>query len=145
MIEQPTRQPQSSPPGGLVWRCAMLAAVVWVAFCGVVWFAHERSGAVGVQAAAVAAAVCWFSGTLALVSASLFRDPRQMMFQLLFGMIFRMGLPLGIGIMLQTRGGVLSHAGVFGYIVGFYLLTLVVETFLALTLAKPAGTRSGIS
>jgi hypothetical protein len=123
----------------------MLAAVMWAAFGGVAWLAYERSGAIGVQAAAVGAAVCWFSGTLALVSAGLFRDPRQMMFQLLFGMIFRMGLPLGIGLVLQTRGGVLSRAGVFGYIVGFYLLTLVVETFLAMTLAKPAGTRSGIS
>ena len=51
-------------------------------------------------------------------------------------MIFRMGLPMGVGLLLNYGGGPLASAGVFGWIVVFYLLTLAVETLLSLHLAK---------
>jgi hypothetical protein len=114
----------------------VLAGAVWGSFGLVAWFVKDAEGP-SVQAAAVAAGVCWLSGTLALLSASWFREPQQVMFHLLFGMIFRMAVPFGLGAWLQSQGGPLAKAGVFGYIVGFYLLTLIVETLLAATYLKP--------
>lgn len=135
-------QSSDQPAGGIGWRCVVLAVVVWGAFGLVAWFVQDRG--VGVRAAAIGAGVCWLSGTLALLSASWFRDPRQLMFHLLFGMVFRMGLPFGLGVWLQSRGGPLAAAGVFGYIVGFYLLTLVVETLLAVTYFNAKNRPSGV-
>jgi hypothetical protein len=129
--------------GSIGWRCGVLAAVVWSAFGLVAWFVRERG--IEVQAAAVGAGVCWLGGTLALLSASWFRDPRQVMFHLLFGMIFRMGLPFGLGLWLKSHGGPLADAGAFGYIVGFFLLTLIAETLLAVTYLKATNRSPGVS
>jgi hypothetical protein len=130
--------------GGILWRCVVLVVVVWGAFGLVAWFVQARDGGVYVQAAAVAAGVCWLSGTLALMSAGWFRDPRQVMLHLLLGMVFRMGLPFGTGVWLQSRGGPLAEAGVFGYIVGFYLLMLLAETVLAVSYFKAANRPAGV-
>ena len=57
-------------------------------------------------------------------------------------MVFRMGLPLVVGVILDRRGGPLSEAGVFGMIVAFYFVTLIVETWLAVRLVAPARANS---
>jgi hypothetical protein len=49
----------------------------------------------------------------------------------LLGMLFRMGLPLVTGVVLTRAGGPLADAGLFGMIMVFYLVGLVVETTLS--------------
>jgi len=123
--------------------------VVLLALPVVAWIAHVRFGVDGVLAALVAAGVCWSAATLALVSAGLLRGPNAALYSMLFGMFFRLGLPLFAGVLLTRQGGPLSRAGLFGWLVVFYLLTLVAETVLSLRvlaspkLASPKTTGSG--
>ncbi len=49
-------------------------------------------------------------------------------------MIFRMGVPLVFGVALQQGHEQLAAAGIFGTILLYYLLSLVVETLLSLRL-----------
>lgn len=86
----------------------------------------------GIAATAVAAGVCWFGATGALLSTAFLRGSQFALHGLFGGMILRLGLPLALGMFLSSRGGGLAKAGVFGLIVMFYLLTLVVETLLSL-------------
>ena len=51
---------------------------------------------------------------------------------MLVGMLVRMGIPLGAALLVVFRGGPLADAGFLYYLVVFYLVTLTVETFLAL-------------
>jgi hypothetical protein len=53
-------------------------------------------------------------------------------------MVFRMVLPLGAALALD-RVSILKGTGIFGLIVVFYLLTLIVETWLSLTLMRDSG------
>jgi hypothetical protein len=123
-------------PKTLPCCCALLALAVAVAFPVVAAMAYQWYGAAGVFAAAVAAIVCWAAATLALVCTALLQGPQAALYAMLFGMLFRMGLPLGIGLVLSRTSPVLAGAGVFGFIVVFYLVTLVVETLLSLTFVK---------
>lgn len=94
-------------------------------------------------AAMIAGGICWISSTLALL-VTVLSSPRSASEQgnasaltgVLGGMLFRMGLPLVAGLILQNQAPSLSAAGVFGYIVAFYLWTLVTETALSLWLLK---------
>ena len=60
-------------------------------------------------------------------------------------MAFRMGVPLVVGLILDRRGGPLSEAHVFGMIVAFYLITLIVETWLALRLVASPAKRPSVT
>jgi hypothetical protein len=51
-------------------------------------------------------------------------------------MVTRLGLPLATGILLDHRGGPLANANVFGMIIGFYFVTLIAETWLAVRLIR---------
>jgi predicted tellurium resistance membrane protein TerC len=60
---------------------------------------------------------------------------------LLLGMVFRMGLPLVAGFALHQLFPALAEAGMIGFVLAYYLLTLSVETLLALRVMnsnKPA-------
>jgi hypothetical protein len=63
----------------------------------------------------------------------------------LLGMIFRGGIPLAGGIVLDKIGGPLSKAGVLNVVLVFFLFSLVVETLLTLRLAKQTLPTAGAS
>jgi hypothetical protein len=106
-----------------------------VAFPVVAWFAHGQHGEDGVKAAALAAGICWVGAMIALLLVGLFRaSHNQMVSATLLGMFFRMGLPLMTGLMLTRAGGPLAEAGLFGMILVFYLVGLLVETILSVRL-----------
>jgi hypothetical protein len=50
---------------------------------------------------------------------------------ILLGTLFRTGLPLVVGFALHRAGGELARAGVFGMILCYYLVALLVETVLS--------------
>ena len=125
----------ASPPAA----CGTLTLALLVVFPLFAWYGHSRHGMLGVQAATVAGSICWAGGMLALLAVVVVRGSQKVLHGALLGMIFRMGLPLGAGVVLTSQGGDLANAGVFGMILGFYLVTLVVETLLSLRFVAPAG------
>lgn len=121
----------------LAERCALLGLVVVMALplmAGIAWRLQEMRGVI---AAIAAATICWICSTVALVLTARSRGPNMGLKGLLFGMVFQMGVPLMIGIILSQSGGPLAAGGVFGWIVVFHLLTLTAKTILVLPLLNP--------
>lgn len=113
-----------------------LAMLATLAVVGVI--AHARYGTDGIVAASVGAVICWVAGAVALSMLTILRGPKLALHALLAGMIFRLGLPLIAGTVLQKQNGSLAKAGVFGWIMVFYLVMLVVETTSSLKLVQQA-------
>lgn len=130
-------------PLGLPARCALLGLAVLVVFPLAAYVAYSWHGTTGILAAAVAALLCWVGSTAALLLTALLRGPNQAAGALLGGMFFRMGVPLLGGLLMHTNVPTLSEANVFGLVLVFYLVTLVVETCLALPLV--GGNGQGLS
>ncbi len=122
---------------GLASGLAVLTVALGVTLLGVGWWSQAQQGRDGLQAAVVAAAICWLGSSLALILTAISRGPQAAVWTLLFGMLFRMGLPLAAGLMLQRAGGPLAEAGVFGKVLIFYLVALAVETPLSLRVLRP--------
>ncbi|MCA9141728.1 MAG: hypothetical protein H6823_22680 [Planctomycetaceae bacterium] len=115
---------------------ALLVCAFAIAFPAFAYFGHESHGQAGVLAAAIAAAVCLGAGLVALVFINLFRKPQQAFNGVGMAMLFRMAIPMGVGVVLTKVNGPLAEAGLFGMIVGFYLVGLLVETLLAVRLVN---------
>ena len=78
-------------------------------------------------------------GFLALLMTVLFQgSPAAVLNSVLSGMALRTGIPLVGGFVLQSQVEPLAAAGIMGYVLVYYLYTLVVETILSLKLI-PAG------
>ena len=120
----------------MIRSCLVLTAVVLLALLLVGGVVGNTRGMNGVLAASVAAAICWFGSTVALLLAGYTSRANQAVQGHLLGMFFRLGLPLVTGMILQKAGGPLAEAGVFRLIVVFYLVTLVAETILSLRFIK---------
>lgn len=99
-----------------------------------VYFGFQTHRNSGVAAAFIAAGICWGAGLLALSVFAILRDPQQVINAVGLSMMIRMGIPMLAGIFLTKTGGPLVEAGVFGMIVGFYLIGLIVETLLVISL-----------
>lgn len=82
--------------------------------------------------------VCWLGAFIALVITGVLRGTPQAINGILGATLFRMGIPLAAGFLLSSSSEALAKAGVFGMVVCYYLLTLVVETLLSLRLIQPA-------
>lgn len=121
----------------LVWLTVALLAV----FPLFAWVARYQHGQWGLIAAAVAGGICWAGGAAALVCAALLNRSSPVA-GVLAGMLFRMGLPLAGGVILQQTHAELAAAGIFGTVVLYYLITLVVETTLSIRLLRGAGAAS---
>jgi hypothetical protein len=134
----PSTNSARSSTSSVAAACVLLTGVVIVAFPVFGWFGYTRSGIDGLLAAAVAAVVCWLGAFIALVITGVLRGTPQAVSGILAATLFRMGVPLAAGLLLSSFGGPLAKAGVFGMVVGYYLLTLVVETLLSLRLIMPA-------
>lgn len=117
---------------GLAARAAILVSVVALTYAVAGPVGWHVSGAMGLWASGVAAGVCLLGATLALVVSYRLRDPQRALTGMLLGMLLRMGIPLGFAAGMFLFGGVLAEAGVFYYLVAFYLVTLAAETLLSL-------------
>lgn len=146
MTSAPPVEPEVAPRPPRVWvACAALTAATVVALPVFAWAGYAWHGPPGIYAAGTAAGVCWAGALVALVLTAALRGPKRAVSGVLLGMLFRMGVPLVAGILLDRQGGPLAKAGVFGMIVGFYFVTLLVETLLALRLVKPRGKRTRVT
>jgi hypothetical protein len=116
---------------GLAAACALLALSVLIVFPIVGYFAYAEFGTAGLEAAGVAASVCWIAATAALMLTGMIGKSPSAVSGILVAGALRFALPLLVGSGLQFVGGTLAESGVFGWIVVFYLLTLTVETTLS--------------
>ena len=100
------------------------------------FIAQRRSGPDGLRAVLLAAGICWFAASAALMVTGCLRNSPYATAGILVATGLRLGLPLASGLALQHHGGELAEAGVFGWIVVFYLLTLAIETTLCVMLDR---------
>lgn len=137
-----TRWPRLS----LAASCTALVATVVVAYLLIAPLAARVYGGMAWWSAGTAALVCGICATLALLISGLVRNPRSSVVAVLGGVLIRMGAPLAIGTYVTSHGGALADAGFFGMIFAFYLITLVVETLLSLSLVRDtAHVQEGVS
>ncbi|MFV1965275.1 MAG: hypothetical protein ACC628_07605 [Pirellulaceae bacterium] len=136
----------TKPKASLTVACLLLSGAMLLAFPGFAAYGHARHGTIGVYAAATAGAICWAGALGALVLAGLLQGGPHAIHATLLGTFFRMGGPLIAGLLMNQTGGPLAEAGVFGMIVGYYLVGLVVETLLSVRLiGRSAGGAARVS
>ena len=124
---------KSSPAPRIFTAIAILALVIAGVFPLFAWYGYQRYGTTGLATAGIAAAICFFSGALALVVTGRSIGSNSPV-GLLFSMLIRTGIPLAAGLVLSSNFEILRNAGVFGMILVYYLITLSVETTLAVRL-----------
>lgn len=120
----------------LVQRLACLAGVVAVVVALASPVAYSEQAMVGVQAVLVAAGVSLVGASVAVVLASRHRGSPTAVAWILAGDAVAMAVPLVSGTILSRQEGPLAQAGVFGWIVLFFLATLVAKTVLIAPLAQ---------
>ena len=103
-----------------------------VVFAAVGWWALDRDGAQGLQAAAIAATVCWLASCVALTLAGVTQHTTFAVQGVMGGMLVRMFGPGFIGLAVNLQQGSLAQAGFLQYILSFFLASLVIETGLLL-------------
>jgi hypothetical protein len=121
----------------LIGACALLAVVLFLTALPIAWLVARRFDAFVLQAALMAAAICWLAGALALTATFVGTRAGAPVQGLLFAMLLRMGLPLVAGLALNQVSP-LAEVGIFSMILGVYLCALVAETLLSLRMVQPA-------
>ncbi|MCA9124201.1 MAG: hypothetical protein H6822_34140 [Planctomycetaceae bacterium] len=99
-------------------------------------YGNQAHGRAGIVASVVAAFTCWVAGVVALAFVSAFRRSHNAFNGVGLAMVCRMMIPMAVGFVATKLSGPLAEAGVFGMIVGFYLVGLLVETLLAVRLVN---------
>ena len=112
--------------------CSVLTVLLLVAGVGFGYYGSQRAGHTGILAAAVAGGVCWLAGCLALGLTFLGNRLQWGVQSVLGSMAVRLGIPMVAGLALQRLSPSLAEAGVFGMILGNYLIMLAAETLLSL-------------
>jgi hypothetical protein len=129
----------------LLQRVAVVLLVMVVAYGAVGPLAWYCSGSAGAVAAAVALLFCLLGGLVALVLSDVFRGPQMVLQRVLLGTLLRMGIPLGMTLMVYVRGGPLVEAGFAYYVVVFYLVMLAVETVMLVPDCRGPQARARLS
>ncbi len=113
--------------GMILFTAAILAGVSVVVAQG----AFEKHGTSGATASYVAAGLCWVTSTVALVVVFGFRKNSASVSGLLVSIIIRTLGPLCLGHALGRMFPDLAEAGLFGFVVIHYLVSLLLETVFA--------------
>ena len=120
----------------VVSRCACLLGVVALVFALVVPVAYGSRGVVGIQAVLFAAAVSLCGALIAVILASIRQGTPSAVAWVLAGDGIAMAVPLLSGYAVSRSGGSLAAAGVFNWIVLFFLVALATKTLLVAPLAQ---------
>lgn len=132
-------------PLTLPGACALLAAAIAPAGALAGWQAYTRHSTTGLQAALLAAVTCWLSATAALVLTGLLTGTPQATSGILGGTVVRLGGPLLVTAACAASRSPLSAAGLFGYMVVFFLYGLALETLLLIGLVRAAKSQASPS
>jgi hypothetical protein len=121
-----------SPARGLFHPALLLAGLTVVVALALLPIAIGRSGSGGPVGLAIAAAVCLFACWLAEGVGWLLRRHVPPVSVTLVGMGIRMAPPLVLCLFLAASGqGGRQHLAFIGYLLAFYMVTLALETYLA--------------
>ena len=117
---------------GFVRSALMLSACIGAIALVLLPYAVLQTGSAGPMGVAAAAAICLISGVASEGLAWLFTGMGTPLTALLTGMAARMAPPLVICLILAAQGaGGRQHLEFIGYLLAFYLVTLTLETWLA--------------
>lgn len=125
--------------------CSLLTVTLALAAALGGTVAHGRHGALAATAVLVAAATCWASAMAALVLAARLSGTRWGVPGILAAGFIRFSLPLMVVAASALVQGPLARAGLFGYMVGFFLLALVVETLLLVGVIRSSETSHSVA
>lgn len=132
----------------IVGYIVLLGIVLAAAAVAAGYVAARFYGPGAYAASAVAAAINWFAGSIALSIVGASSDPTWRVQGALLGMMVRMAVALGAIIFFMNTRLALTADGVVALIVVHYLVGLVVETALTLRLvaaASPPGAPAGLA
>jgi hypothetical protein len=121
----------------LLASCLALAAAIIPASLVIAAIVNRGFGGAWLVNAAIGGGICFVAAALALSTTYWGQRLNAPVQAMLAGMLFRMGLPLGVLTVISQRGGSLATSGVTTTILGVYLVSLVTETLLALRLIRP--------
>lgn len=107
----------------------LVSALTTLVIAGV---GFAASGAAGILAALIAAAICWIGAAISLLIGALLRATPHAAGGFLLGSPIRMGIALVACLIFMRRGGPLSDAGIVVMILVNYLVTLVTDAYLLL-------------
>jgi hypothetical protein len=106
------------------------------------WFEFARNGTIGLKAVLVAAFTCWTASVLSLVLSGAWRHSSQAVVGILAAVLVRMSIPFGTIVL--AGDGPLVQARLVGWILTFFLFTLVVETSLLVWLLRSSSRGSNL-
>lgn len=135
---------------GQVTMHDFVRSAIWLAACVLALalvlmpFAANQAGSAGPAGLAIAAAICLASGVVAeAIATALART--SPLGATLIGMFIRMALPLGVCVAILASGQTgRQHLAFIGYLLGFYMVTLSLETWLAVKRAGSATSNAKI-
>lgn len=113
--------------GSILVKVTALTVVMLVAYAGVIFVAVDHGGMIGVVAVSLAAGVCLASSVTALLMSHSLLGPSDGVAGMLLPTFARTAPPLILALLVRLRGQALVETGFVYYLVGFYLLALVVE------------------
>ncbi|PHR87049.1 MAG: hypothetical protein COA78_37470 [Blastopirellula sp.] len=109
------------------WKpCLGLLLAALLVLPAFIWYGYSNYGAPGIQAACLAAGLCLMGTESALLLAGMFKGTVHAVSATLAGMFLKTGIPLFVGLSLDKAGGPVAEAGLFGMILVYYLITLLV-------------------
>ena len=126
----------------LSMACVLLALAVGAAGGVAVFVEHGRYGMLSAAAVGVAALTCWLSATAALLLAGRLAATRWCIQGVMAAGFIRFSLPLMVVAASALVQGPLSRAGLFGYMVAFFLLAMAIETLLLVGVIRGSTVRA---
>ncbi len=120
----------------LAVQLVVLLLAILSAYAGTFFVAIQR-GAAGVVAASLAAVVCLASSSVALAMSRGVFGPSNGLGVTILSTIARTVPPLMLALIVRLRGQALVETGFVYYLVGFYLLALIVELPMSLPRTGP--------
>lgn len=127
---------QSNSTRELILAGSWLTCAVVLPLPVALWWGNQFAGEQGVQAAAVAAVLCWVGSIVALVVRTRFPKPQDVVAGTLGAMLARMVIIFGGAMLSASLAPELVKAALWGQVVFYFLLTLTVETLLAVRWIK---------
>ena len=116
----------------MLWLLLLLLPVVGT----VGYFAFQQHGIAGLNAAFVAAFLCYATAAAALVITAMTAGTPNALSGSFLGIFLRTAIPFFVSILLVQASKPLADAGLFGMVLLNYLFVLTVETVLAVRIVQ---------
>lgn len=121
---------------GLAARCVGLLGWMAVACVPVSLASYTFYGFSGVGASVAAAGCCLAGAVPPLVFARLLPGHSNALWNLGFGMAFRMGIPLAVGLLAHAQGSAWTRSGFMLALVAYFWVGLIFDTLSMLSVIR---------